>query len=257
LEREIAAWAHYHDHPIHKKNPAIAEQLMATLTQPGSAGLCLPNLERQRRYHAAIDPRWFDLSAFVPVMEHPFASFLANRAYQDLTRETTPCCLRAEDRQSEAHGLAHFDPFLDRELVEFMFSVPSRLKIRDGVTKHLLRKTMRGILPEPTRTRVKKSGWNAPAHVWFSEGRGLEALSDIISSTAFRGRGLYNLAEVNRLLDEHRRIVSSSEVRENHMMFLWQLVNLECWLAWVDAGLPSPLAQALASNARSNQHTHS
>jgi asparagine synthase (glutamine-hydrolysing) len=246
LEREISAWAHHHDHPIHKKNPAVAQHLMAALTRPGSAGICLPNLERQNRYLAAIDPQWFDLSGFVPVMEHPFASFLANRAYQDLTRETTPCCLRAEDRQSEAHGLVHFDPFLDRELVEFMFNVPSRLKIRDGVTKHLLRKAMRAILPEPTRTRVKKSGWNAPAHVWFSGGRGLAALSDIISSAAFRGRGLYNLAEVDRLLDEHRRIVSSGEPRENHMMFLWQLVNLECWLAWVDSGLPAPHAPSLA-----------
>jgi len=93
---------------------------------------------------------------------------------------------------------------------------------------------------------VKKSGWNAPAHVWFSGGRGLAALSDIISSAAFRGRGLYNLAEVDRLLDEHRRIVSSGEPRENHMMFLWQLVNLECWLAWVDSGLPAPHAPSLA-----------
>jgi asparagine synthase (glutamine-hydrolysing) len=240
LDREIAFWSQYHDHPIHKKTPAIAQQMMATLTQPGSPGICLPNLERQRRYFPAIDPGWFDLASFTPVMEHPFTSFLANRAYQDLTRETTPCCLRAEDRQSEAHGLAHFDPFLDRALVEFMFSIPSRLKIRDGVTKHLLRQAMRGVLPEPTRTRVKKSGWNAPAHVWFSGGRGLDALSDMIASRAFRARGIYNLAEVERILDEHRRIVASGEARENHMMFLWQLVNLECWLAWVDAGLPAP-----------------
>jgi asparagine synthase (glutamine-hydrolysing) len=242
LEQEIASWARYHDHPIHKKNPAIARQMMATLTKPGSAGICLPNLERQTRYHGAIDPHWFDLSGFTPVMEHPFTSFLANRAYQDLTRETTPCCLRAEDRQSEAHGLAHFDPFLDRALIEFMFSIPSRLKIRDGVTKHLLRKAMRGILPEATRTRVKKSGWNAPAHVWFSGGRGLDALSDIVSSRAFRARGIYNLPEVERLLAEHRRIVTSGEARENHMMFLWQLVNLECWFTWIEAGLPAPRA---------------
>lgn len=242
LAREITAWAQYHDHPIHRKTPEIARHLMATLTRSGSRGECLPNLERQRRYYAAIDPRWFDLAGFAPVMEHPFASFLANRAYQDLTRETTPCCLRAEDRQSEAHGLEHFDPFLDRELVEFMFSIPSRLKIRDGVTKHLLRKAMRGVLPEPTRTRVKKSGWNAPAHVWFSSGRGYEALSDIVASTSFRGRGLYDAREVERLVAEHRRIAMSGELRENHMMFLWQLMNVECWLAWVDAGLPSAAA---------------
>lgn len=239
LEREIAAWAHYHDHPIHRKNPKIARQLMATLTVQDGTGRCLPNFERQNRYLPAINADWYDLSSFVPVMEQPFTSFLANRAYQDLTRETTPCCLRAEDRQSEAHGLTHFDPFLDRALVEFMFSVPSSMKIRDGATKHLLRKAMTGVLPEATRKRVKKSGWNAPAHVWFSSRRGFQALSDLVSSAAFRGRGLYNLKEVDRLIAEHRHIVETGVLHENHMMFLWQLVNVECWLRWIDGGMAS------------------
>lgn len=244
LEQEIASWAQHHDHPVHRKSPDIARSMMDALTESGSAGHCRPNLERQNRYLAAIDPRWYDLSGFRPVMEHPFGSFLANRAYQDLTRETTPCCLRAEDRQCEFHGLEHFDPFLDRAMVEFMFSVPSYMKIRNGVTKYLLRKATDNILPDTTRSRVKKTGWNAPAHVWFTGGRGLEALSDIVSSTAFRQRGLYNAMEVERLIAEHRRIICTGETRENHMMFLWQLLNVECWLAWIDRSLPSALSTA-------------
>ncbi len=39
---------------------------------------------------------------------------------------------------------------------------------------------------------------------------------------------------MRRLIDEHDEIVSSGEPRENHMMFLWQLVNLELWLRWLD-----------------------
>ena len=27
---------------------------------------------------------------------------------------------------------------------------------------------MRRILPEKTRKRIKKTGWNAPAHLWFT-----------------------------------------------------------------------------------------
>jgi asparagine synthase (glutamine-hydrolysing) len=101
------------------------------------------------------------------------------------------------------------------------------------VTKHLLRLATRGLLPEETRTRIKKTGWNAPAHIWFS-GKGRDALMDLIGSRAFRERGIYDVARVRMLVDEHERIVASGRAEENHMMFLWQLVNLELWLRSLD-----------------------
>ena len=236
LKVEIARWAQYHDHPIHRKDSAIALKLMAELTVHGSRGICLPSNSRLARYNSAVKPAFYDLGRFQPVMEHPFSGFLENRAFQDLTRETTPCCLRAEDRQCAAYGLEHFDPFLDRALVEFMFSLPARFKIRDGITKRLLREAMQGILPEATRARIKKTGWNAPAHRWFS-GKGLDLLRDLVASRSFRERGIYELSEVQRLIDEHDAIMIGGEAsKENHMMFLWQLVNLELWLRWVHDG---------------------
>jgi asparagine synthase (glutamine-hydrolysing) len=33
-----------------------------------------------------------------------------------------------------------------------------------------------------------------------------------------------------RIVEEHKRIVTEDLNQENHMMFLWQLVNLELWL---------------------------
>jgi asparagine synthase (glutamine-hydrolysing) len=230
LRHEIACWARHHDHPIFTKNPDIAAARLTELTEPGVAGRIRTDRARLTRYYDALDPSWYDLAEFAPILDHPFPSALKNRTYQDIFRETAPCCLRAEDRQCAAFGLEHFDPFFDHRLVEFMFRVPGDLKIRDGVTKRLLRGAMRGILPEETRTRIKKTGWNAPAHVWFS-GRGLDRLRDLIGSRAFRERGVYNVAKVTQLVDEHAAIVDSRAPRENHMMFLWQLLNLETWLA--------------------------
>jgi len=120
------------------------------------------------------------------------------------------------------------------------------MKIRDGVTKRLLRDAMAGTLPEETRTRIKKTGWNAPAHVWFT-GHGREQLRDMIASQVFRERGIYIVPEVERLVGEHEAIVSSGAVRENHMMFLWQLVNLETWLRWRDALQQLSVAEQVAS----------
>lgn len=228
LEHEIAAWASYHDHPIYRKDRESAFLLMDRLTEPGDIPRVRVQEERLRRYQEAVDPGYFPLADFHPAMDHPFGDWLRNRTYQDIFRETAPCCLRAEDRNCQAFGLTHFDPFFDHRLIEFMFRAPGALKIRDGITKRLLREAMRGILPEETRTRVKKTGWNAPAHVWFN-GPGLDALGDLVSSRAFRERGVYDIPVVQRIMAEHRRIVTSGLPQENHMMFLWQLLNLELW----------------------------
>lgn len=229
LANEVRLWAAYHDHPIYRKNFQVVEERFASQVDFSRPGRCLPDPVRFRRYCGSLNPDYFDLAAFTPIMEYPFQSYLKNRTYQDLTRETAPCCLRAEDRQTAAFGLGNFLPFFDHRLVEFMFRVPGTYKIRDGVTKHLLRVAMKGTLPEETRTRIKKTGWNAPAHQWFAESC-REPLLDLLHSQAFRGRGVYNPAVVENLLTEHLEIVSSGQLRENHMMFFWQLVNLELWL---------------------------
>lgn len=235
LEREVAKWVEYHDHPIFRKDMAVAEATVRRSADLSIRGKCLPDRVRLERYAAALDPACFDLRAWEPAMDHPFTSYLDNRLFQDIYRETIPPCLRAEDRQTTAFGIENFVPFYDHRLAELMFAVPGRMKIRDGVTKHLLRGAMEGILPEETRTRVKKVGWNAPAHKWFN-GPGLERLKGMVADKAFRERGIYDLKEVDRLMREHEDIVTGGKNLDNHMMFFWQLVNLETWLRGLPAG---------------------
>ncbi len=230
LDAEIAAWARNHDHPIWRKDRAKAEADMARLTDAAHPGRVRADRARIEKYAHTLTQSLRPLAMAEPLMDHPFAACLKNRTWQDLIRETAPCCLRAEDRHGAAFGVRQIDPFFDHRLVEFMFAVPGTMKIRDGITKRLLREATKGLLPEETRTRVKKTGWNAPAHVWFS-GPGLTPLRDMVASRAFRERGVYEPAAVAALIDEHQAIVASGAARETHMMFLWQLANTELWLA--------------------------
>ena len=229
LNHEIEKWIENHDHPIFRKSQTVYEDGLARIVDLRQPGRCLPERNRMTRYYHALDRGYYELDSFEPAMDHPFQSYLKNRTFQDIFRETAPCCLRAEDRQTMAFNLDNFLPFFDHRLTEFMFRISGHLKIRDGRTKHLLRKATRGILPEETRRRIKKTGWNAPAHIWFSN-QNQEQLLDLIHSQSFRQRGIYNLTEVEAIVQEHHEIVSSGEARENHMMFLWQLINLETWL---------------------------
>ena len=205
------------------------EEMVGRVCDQSQIGVCRADRKRLERYQDVLNPDFFDLSSFHPVMPNPFDSYLKNRCFQDIFLETSPCCLRAQDRQGMAFGIQHIMPFFDYRLVEFLFRVTGTMKFKDGVTKSLLRKAMRGILPDSTRQRVKKTGWNAPAHLWFSSS-GKEPLLDLVNSQSFRERGIYNVKAVNRIIDEHHKIVSTNSNRENHMMLLWQIVNTELWL---------------------------
>ncbi|MGD0626835.1 MAG: hypothetical protein ABSB32_19260 [Thermodesulfobacteriota bacterium] len=64
----------------------------------------------------------------------------------------------------------------------------------------------------------------------------LSPLQDLIHSQFFRERGIYNVKEVERLIQENDQIGSSGQPKDNHIMFLWQLMNLELWFQSDNAG---------------------
>lgn len=238
LEEEIKQWIAHHDHPIFRKSREGVEDAFARLIDSSKRGRCLPDCNRLLRYASVLNPDYFSLKDALSMLPSPFQNYLLTKTFQDMVYETLPCCLRAEDRQTSAFSLGHFLPFLDHRLVEFMFRVPEDLKIHEGVTKILLREAMRGLIPEQTRMRIKKTGWNAPAHVWFL-GSAKAFLSDIVHSQAFRSRSIYRMDEVFRLIEDHERIVALGIPQEHPMMWLWQLLNLELWLRWLEQ-LPAP-----------------
>lgn len=86
--------------------------------------------------------------------------------------------LRYADRNSMAHGREVRLPFLNHELVEFVFSLPSRYKIRNGWTKWLLRETMKTHLPESITWRKDKIGFEPPQKKWMENNRIQEAMQE-------------------------------------------------------------------------------
>jgi asparagine synthase (glutamine-hydrolysing) len=77
--------------------------------------------------------------------------------------------LRFADRNSMAHGREVRLPFLNHELVEFVFSLPSSLKMHDGWTKFILRQAMHKKLPDEIVWRKEKVGFEPPQKAWMDE----------------------------------------------------------------------------------------
>ncbi|MBO9199963.1 MULTISPECIES: asparagine synthase (glutamine-hydrolyzing) [Niastella] len=79
--------------------------------------------------------------------------------------------LRYADRNSMAHGIEVRLPFLSHELVQLLFAIPARFKMRDGYTKWLLRKSMEPKLPAGLAWRTDKIGFEPPQQQWMHDAR--------------------------------------------------------------------------------------
>lgn len=104
-----------------------------------------------------------------PVYSREYAkvSSLRKHLWWNTTRAGLVELLRYADRNSMAHSREVRLPFLDHNLVEFVFKLPDRLLTRDGWTKWIIREAFRGIVPQEISDRVDKLGYMPPQQKWL------------------------------------------------------------------------------------------
>ena len=76
--------------------------------------------------------------------------------------------LHYEDKNSMYHSVEARLPFLDYRVVMAALTLPIDLKINNGWTKYLLRKSGDKLLPNEILWRKHKLGFEAPANTWMS-----------------------------------------------------------------------------------------
>ena len=117
------------------------------------------------------------------------------------------------DRASMMHSLEVRAPFLDNDVVDFVRRIPATYKFRNGTTKYILKKALKGIVPETVLHRPKK-GFAPPIGQWFKDG-------DLrIKNTQIP------------LLDPvavERRIASHTSGKSDERAFLWSFYALAQW----------------------------
>ncbi len=131
--------------------------------------------------------------------------------YLDLNLRLPELLLMRVDKMSMGVSLEARVPFLDHKLVELALGIPSATKTRNGQLKYILKKAVRGLIPDELIDR-KKQGFGVPVQEWFFDrlgsrvGRDLESFcqeTDFLDAQAVRslaqGRSekawyLYNFA---------------------------------------------------------------
>jgi len=125
------------------------------------------------------------------------------------------------DRASMLCSLETRAPLLDHELLELAARIPSSLKIKDGVTKYILKKALEPVLPHDILYR-KKMGFGVPLVHWF-KGDLVDYAHDILLSKNARERGFFNSAYVDDVLEKHKRRGRDLSSQ------IWALLFFEHW----------------------------
>ena len=133
-----------------------------------------------------------------------------------------PALLHYEDRNSMAHGIEGRVPFLDHRLVEFVLSLGTEHKIRHADTKRVMRRAMKGVLPEMVRNRRDKLGFSTPEEIWF-KGVLKEKVKEGVEDTLRLYPDLLDAGETRLLVDDYL------EGRRPFDFTPWRIVNVGIW----------------------------
>jgi asparagine synthase (glutamine-hydrolysing) len=131
--------------------------------------------------------------------------------------------LKWEDRNSMWFSLEARVPFLDYRLVEKVMVTSGDMIIKKGMTKYILRESMKGILPEKIRSRRDKMGFETPQDEWFRSALWQKIVFNILNSDSFKER---NLVAPQKALQQYNKHLSGkiSVAKE-----IWKWVHLELW----------------------------
>lgn len=126
------------------------------------------------------------------------------------------------DRATMAHGLEARAPLLDVRVAEFIASLPTSMKLRGRTMKYLLKRSLRGRVPDSVLDRPKK-GFGMPIAAWI-KGPLLPWVRDVLAPDRVKRDGLFRPEAVNALLDAHLA------GRADNRKALWSLLVMNLWL---------------------------
>ncbi len=149
-----------------------------------------------------------------------------------------PCLLKRIDLNTMSSGLEARVPFLDNEIIDYIFQVPSSLKIKKikkysknllideisekfDVTKYILKKAYKNKLPKKIISR-KKIGFPVPLNNWINS-ESFRLIRDTIQNGSLMSEKIINKEEINNIL-------MTKENLKKHSMLIWSLYSVEKFL---------------------------
>jgi len=160
------------------------------------------------------------LAASLAALEPKGGDWLSAIQYNDLEHYLPLDILTKVDRMTMAHSIEARPPLLDHKLVEFAATVPAHMRLRNGTTKYIFKRAMRGILPDAIIDRPKQ-GFAVPLAKWF-RGELSGFTRDLLLSATCRHRGFFKSSYIEQLLRQH-------DQGRDLSLQLWTVLSFELW----------------------------
>jgi asparagine synthase (glutamine-hydrolysing) len=148
--------------------------------------------------------------------------------YVDL-KTYMPECLRMFDVMGKSSLMEVRSPFLDHELVEFLFKVPSIFKLKGFTSKYLLKKAMAKNFSHGVFSKAKR-GLSSPVNVWIKHGW-KDMVTDILSAEKTKSLNYFNQKYIEQILNEH-----FGNIKNNS----WKILSLLVFYLWHDIYINAP-----------------
>jgi asparagine synthase (glutamine-hydrolysing) len=213
---------------------------VSILRGPMRARLFSPALKRELAGYNAQEV--FDFHAGRARTDDPLALI----QYLDLKTYLVGDINTKVDRASMAHSLEVREPLMDHQLIEWLATLPSSLKVRGQEGKFLLKKAMEPQLPDEVLYRPKM-GFSVPLARWF-RGPLKQRVRDAVLGERLASTGWFNRPYLQQLVDSHQSGAS------DHSAPLWTLLMFEAFLRnVVDGAAPAdqpigmPMAEQVAA----------
>ncbi len=131
--------------------------------------------------------------------------------------------LRKVDMMSMAHGLEVRVPFLDHNLVDYVFQLPVESKITPAMRKRILQDAFADMLPEALYNRPKK-GFEAPLLKWFRTSLKSMIRDDLLEDKFIEEQQIFDPRAVRRL----KKRLFSMNPGDAHAT-VWALIVFQWW----------------------------
>jgi len=165
-------------------------------------------------------------------------SFAQQALYECYSSDVLAYALRGDARWTAQFRLEGRHPFLDRRIMEFAFAIPDEQRYRRDVSKFVLRKAMRGILPERVRLRPDKADLTE-IYAMAINALGGERLFDRLSVAE---NGWVDGDVVRKMYRSMAQALSRGDPSYmNSILELWMVIVIELWFNVVFRGIREPL----------------
>ena len=109
------------------------------------------------------------------------------------------------DRVAMAHSIEGRVPFLDHRLIEFANRLPAHFKLKGLTEKAILKRAVRGELPDSIRTRTKQPYRAPDSASFFDEGRPVDYAAELMGKARIEEAGLFDATAVGKLFEKSRQ----------------------------------------------------